>query len=131
MNKSRCLDGYSNVIDWQEIKEMPFVVLKKGHGSRKKCEEIFERYGITPKIVFETNSNLTALRIAEEGTAVAIVPEMTVRLFQGARRFNAYSLDKNRITWNILAVYRKSDYQNLAQKRFIRTAQTIFANRTR
>ncbi|WP_243009103.1 LysR family transcriptional regulator substrate-binding protein [Clostridium sp. AM58-1XD] len=129
IGKDRCLDGYSSVIDWKRVKDLPFAVLKKGHGSREKCEEIFRRYAVNPVIAFETSSNLTALRMAEAGFAVAMVPEMTVRLFQGARRFNTYSLDKVPITWKVLAVYRKEAYQNLAQKEFIKIAQRVFNNK--
>lgn len=131
LDRTKCLDGYSDVIDWEKIQDLPFVVLKQGHGSRKTCEEIFARYGFSPRILLETSSNLTALRMAEEGVAAAIVPEMTIRLFQGSRRFNTYSLDKEPVTWNVLAVYRKNAYQNAAQKSMIEMAREIFEKRTK
>lgn len=129
IDRSWCLDGYANVIDWEKIKTMPFAVLKKGHGSRRKCEEIFSSHNIEPVIAFETNSNSTALRMAAEGIVITMVPEMTVRLFQGAQRFNTYSLDKTPVTWKVVAVYRKAAYQNLAQKEFIKIARNIFQGR--
>lgn len=126
IGRDRCLDGYANVIDWNKIGSLPFIVLKKGQGSRRKCEEIFRFHHLEPDIIFETNSNSTALRMAASGLGVALVPEMTVNLFRGAQRFNTYSLDITPVTWNVLAVYRRDTYQNRAQKEFIKIATEIF-----
>ena len=130
IDRSHCKDGYANVIDWEKVREMPFIILKKGHGSRRKCEEVFESHHVEPNVIFETNSNSTALRMTANGIGVTMVPEMTVNLFHGAQRFNTYSLDVKPVTWNVLAVHRKDTYQNKAQKEFIRIAAEIFGKNT-
>ena len=126
IDKSFCQDGYSNVIDWKKVEQIPFIVLKSGHGIRWMTEKLFKKYQINPVIAMETTSNSNALRLTAYGLGVTIVPEMTVNMLRGAQRFNTYFVDKEPVTWRITAVVRKDSYRNKAQNDFLEIARKIF-----
>lgn len=119
LNSTHCKDGYANVIDMEKVKEQPFILLRKGHGIRRKCDSIFNKYNIQPNIVFETASNFTALRLSAFGMGITIVPKMSIDMLRGALRINTYSLDKNPIMWQVIVACRKGVYLDKAEKSFI------------
>jgi len=118
-----------DAVDLEKLADVPFVLLKKGHGIRTAVDRLFKAHRIKPQIIMETTSNLTAYRLATAGIGAAIVPDMTVRLVQSAGRPRQYALTSKSVTWNIVATYRNDAYIGVAEKAFLDMARDIFTNR--
>lgn len=46
------------------MKDIPFIMLKKGHAIRKKTDLVLRQYGIEPKIMIELSSCISAVQLA-------------------------------------------------------------------
>jgi DNA-binding transcriptional LysR family regulator len=117
-----------NVIDFNKVKNYPFILLKKGHGIRKAVDTIFLQYGIKPHVLLETDSNETAYRLASTGLALAIVPEITLETAKYINEPDSFSLSQNGMRWDIAAVYRPSNGLNYIQREFIHLIKNIYQN---
>ncbi|MGE4283136.1 MAG: LysR family transcriptional regulator [Clostridia bacterium] len=126
IRKSGCVINEKNQIDMATVQNVPFILLKNGHGIRRAVDILFENFKINPNVILEISSNQTACRLAAAGMGVAIVPEMTVRLLANVKNENIYSLTNNPITWEIVAAYRKDAYIGLAEKDFFEMARKVF-----
>ncbi|MBS5299743.1 MAG: LysR family transcriptional regulator substrate-binding protein [Clostridiaceae bacterium] len=60
------------------MKDIPFIMLKKGHAIRKKTDLVLRQYGIELKIMIELSSCISAVQLAAAGLGVAIVPQRAV-----------------------------------------------------
>lgn len=117
--RNHCLDGFAHTVDFKLLREFPFILQKKGHAGRRMCDELFQRHGIEPKIIFEATSNALVLRLVEAGMGLGVVPQMTVALHTGMTRINTFSLSSPPTEWSIIAAYRKGVYQTQAQQYFL------------
>lgn len=64
----------TGTVDLREFMDTPFVLLKSIHQVRKAVSRIFEEQGFAPRIILETDSSETCLRLAECGMACTILP---------------------------------------------------------
>lgn len=103
LSREQCLDGYSNTVDFAKLREYPFVLLRQGHGSRRKCDRIFHSYGFEPKIAFECDSNALVLRVAAAKIGLAMVPQRIVEMHRGCVNVNTYHISNPPVMWNVLA----------------------------
>lgn len=122
--------GISNKekISLNKVKDLPFILLKKGHGIRTKCDSIFIKENINPKIVFETTSNTMALRLASIGEGVSIVPKRSIVSNSVVKDLDVYQIDGDSVKWNIIVAYRKDVYLSKIQREFIDTTKDVFCN---
>ncbi len=59
----------------EKFRGKPFVLPNTGRRSRIICDEVFQRAGIMPEVVFETKSSLNSAMLAYNGLGYTLVPE--------------------------------------------------------
>ena len=116
LNRELCLDGFSKTIDFNRLRDQPFVLLTSGHGSRRLCEKIFKKYGFEPKIAFECDSNALVLRMAAAKVGLAMMPDKVVRMHTDCVSVNTYSITDPPTVWGVVAASRKGRYKTKAEQ---------------
>jgi DNA-binding transcriptional LysR family regulator len=61
-------------LNWGELSDLPLCLLSRGMWNRRVLDELFEKYGVTPNIVVETNALRVLLAEAQSGRAFCIMP---------------------------------------------------------
>ena len=130
LSREQCLDGFSKTVDFARLKDMPFVTLTSGHGSRRMCNRIFKQYGFEPKIVFECDSNALVLRIAAAKVGLAMMPDKVVKMHTGCVAVNTYSISNPPMTWNVLAAFRKGHYRTKAEQYLLSLLLEFYQKKT-
>lgn len=115
-----------NTINIKKAANHPFILLKQGHGVRRALDSFFKNYQISPKILFETSNNGTALRIAAAGEGLAIVPKMTLEICNDIKGIEVLHLAPEGFFWDIAAIRKETDKSNVIQNNFVRIAQSVF-----
>ncbi|MBQ9197551.1 MAG: LysR family transcriptional regulator [Clostridia bacterium] len=116
------------IIDFGRLQDVPFILLKNGHGSRGALDTLFELHGYQPKIFMETTNNETAFGLASVGMGVAVVPFSTVLTIQHKNPVQIFHLSESGYYWEIIAIIRKNEHLNRLARECILTMKEIFAD---
>ena len=103
-------------VNLSAMKDMPFIMLKKGHAIRRKTDTVLRQYGIDPEIMIELSSCISAVQLAASGLGVAIVPQRAVEVLGGMGRFHCYDFSVTPVYWNVNAVYKETMYLGRAER---------------
>ena len=57
--------------------DYPFLLLEKG--SKAEFSEIFESYGLTPKIFFTTWDDYAIMSMVESGLGISVLPQLVLK----------------------------------------------------
>ena len=98
------------------LKDLPFIMLKKGHAIRKKTDLVLRQYGIEPKIMIELSSCISAVQLASAGLGAAIVPQRAIDALGGMERFSCYDFSVTPESWSVNAVYKEDMYLGRAER---------------
>ena len=76
-------------IDMLRVKDYPFIIQSSVSKSSVLLRNIFQHFGFTPKVIFETNMRETMYALTSYGLGLSILPEImsTLRLPQEAPNF--------------------------------------------
>ena len=108
-----------------ELRDEPFIVLKKGQGFRQITVDLCREAGFEPRIVFESSNIETVQSLVAAGMGNAFVPHMVTRA-QGYASSPFYlSLAEPRPTRTLVIAYRKGRYLTKAAEAFISTLTEI------
>lgn len=114
-------------IDIIELREEPFIGLKRGQGFRQITVDLCEQSGFTPQIVFESSNIETVQSLVAGGMGIAFVPQMLTRA-KGADFTPAYLPLNPRPTRTLVIASRKGRYLSKAADAFIRTLNNTIRN---
>lgn len=114
------------IIDFKELKDVPFILLKSGHGSRGALDTLFELNGYKPKIFMETTNNETAFGLAAVGLGAAVVPRSTVETIRHDHPVCLFHLSETGYFWDIVAITRKGGQMGLLAKECILMMKEVF-----
>jgi LysR family transcriptional regulator, hydrogen peroxide-inducible genes activator len=107
-----------------ELKDEPFVLLKKGQGFRAIAHALCQSSGFEPRVVFESGNIDTVQSLVAAGMGIAFVPKMITRSdWQG--RAPVYLTLEGRPTRTLVIAYRKGRYLSNAAEAFISTFRKI------
>lgn len=67
--------GQQDTVSWAEAARLPLCLLSKSMRFRRIVDEVFQRVGITPEPVMETNAFTAALAQVNNGSAATIAPQ--------------------------------------------------------
>jgi len=103
-----------------QLKEEPFILLKKGQGFRLIAHDMCAAAGFDPRIVFESANIDTVQALVAAGMGVAFLPKMVTRSdWQG--RAPVYLRLEGNPTRTLVIAYRKGRYLSNAAEAFIST----------
>lgn len=128
LDDSWLLDAKNRVFDWNRISELPLIMLRKGHMSRKSVDVLLKNKNIKANVVMEIHSNMLAYRLAAQGMGVAVVPEITLRLLEKTVPVEYYHLSGHPVSWEVFAVCRKGSYIGEVERTFWNIAVDVFHN---
>lgn len=102
----------------------PFAIANKESTMRPLLDLIFRDAGVTPKILFETKSNITIIKMVQAVGCGAILPEYYLTPPPaGIRCFHLPS----RPSWQMVATWRRGSYLTEVARTFIRLVQELLA----
>lgn len=108
------------ILDINELRYEPFVLMDKNSTLRAVCNSIFERAGFHPNILFETNNTSSITTMVESTLCCGIIPRYYIP--KNSSKLTCFALDYHP-TWEIAMTYRKGGYLSFGAKEFIRLAQ--------
>lgn len=124
-----CHPQSPGVVDLCRTGSLTYLVLQKGHTTRRTADILMRAYGLNDCTKMEVASNTAAYRMASAGLGVAIVPEGTIRMVQRQEDTQLFSLGIPPVEWEIVAVYRQGDYIGQVEQALFDLIREIFSNR--
>ena len=119
-------DPSGQIVDLSRMAQLPFILLKKGHGIRKRADLVFKRHKVTPNIIMEVSSCISAVQLAASGLGITIVPQRAVDVLSGVEEFCCYQYAQLPEGWNVNVVYREDAYLDRAERCFIDLMKDVF-----
>ena len=113
------------VIDINELRYEPFVLMDKNSTLRAICDKIFEQAGFVPHVLFETNNTGSITAMVESTLCCGIMPKYYIT--KNTNKLACFALDYHP-TWEVAIAYRKGSYLSEGAKEFIRLAQEYWKN---
>lgn len=87
-----------------DFKDVPFILGHTGQQSRSIAENIFKYEGFTPKVILRTENCYAMAKMAEKGSAFALIPHSYTRL--NGVKLEHYHIDcEVRTTWSVGITY--------------------------
>lgn len=122
-------EKFSQSADLSAFKDCPFLLLNKGNRIRTLVDSCFEKNGITPNIILETENTETAFSLARVGMGITVYPAM----FLGGATSAADEVDFFPIigeeTATLVVSYAQGRYLSTAVKDFIDIAVGVWHER--
>ncbi|MEC0089654.1 transcriptional regulator [Paenibacillus macquariensis subsp. defensor] len=111
----------------EELKDEPFIVLKRGQGFRKMTIELCQQAGFEPQVVFESSNMETIQSLVAAGMGVTFVPRYIARAPR-SEFVPVYLPLADPVPYRTLVVaYRKGRYLSKAAEAFIETFKKSMA----
>ncbi|MCU6795701.1 LysR family transcriptional regulator [Paenibacillus sp. WQ 127069] len=114
-------------IDILELRDEPFIALKKGQGFRQIALELCAESGFKPNIVFESSNIETVQSLVAAGMGIAFVPHMVSR-GGWSEHAPAYLSLTTKPTRTLVIAYRKGRYLSKAVGAFMKTFHDVIKN---
>lgn len=111
-------------IELEQLRDEPFIVLKKGQGFRQITFDLCHKADFVPNIVFETGNIETVQSLVAAGMGIAFVPEMIARPLR-SHFVPAYLRLADRPTRTLVIAYKKGRYLSNAAEAFIATMNDV------
>lgn len=112
--------GRTTAVGISELKEEPFVLLKKGQGFRAIAHNLCQSAGFVPRVVFESGNINTVQSLVAAGMGIAFVPKMMTQA-EWHGRAPVYLTLEGRPARTLVIAYRKGRYLSNAAEAFIST----------
>jgi DNA-binding transcriptional LysR family regulator len=114
-------------MDLTDLKDRPFVLMKKGHHLRILQDQILKDAGYTPNVILETDHWQTCFRIVESRIAHTLLPNIKIGIdTQNIRKFSLAG-DFYHQTY---LCYRKNVYFSKVLKEFISVVCSLLRQNT-
>lgn len=105
------------------LKEMEFVLIEKGTVTREMTDKKFEKFGIKPKVLFETSYSRSVVTAIKFSDCFGILP-----FFYAASnldKLNIYEMEEP-IFWDVSISYKKGKYLTKPAKYFIKLSREFW-----
>lgn len=111
-------------LDINDIANEQFILLHPSQRLRQIADTMFNNDNIKPKILLETASIETSLRLSAAGMGFSFVPESAVR-FAGLTNPPKYYRLPHDLNWTLVIAYREGAYKTKAVKAFAEIAKKV------
>lgn len=130
LNREEKLDknGFP-IININEIKDEYFILLHSGQRLRQIADNIFSNAGIKPKMLLETASIDTALRLTASGMGFSFVPESYVRFSALATPPKYYSVEDASFNWTLVIAYKQGAYRSKVVNAFSDVVKEVLTSK--
>lgn len=111
----------------EELRDEPFVVLKKGQGFRKLTFDLCEKAGFDPQVVFESTNIETVQSLVATGMGITLVPRFIARAPRSEFVPVYVPLAEPTPSRTLVVAYRQGRVLSKAAEAFIHTFQQTVA----
>jgi DNA-binding transcriptional LysR family regulator len=108
-----------------EIAQENFILLKPNQRVRQIANSLFSSSGIKPRILLETTSLETSLRLTASSMGFCFIPESYTNLSFADKKPKYYIIGKSPLTWTLAVAYRKETYHTKAALAFAQMAKEV------
>lgn len=115
-------------IDICELEKENFILLHPDQRLRQIADSVFEEANIKPRIMLETRSIETALRLSSSGMGFSLVPESFVKFSDLTNPPKYYSIDGKDFSWTLVIAYRENSYRSKAVQAFADVVKELLSN---
>lgn len=122
------LDQERRLIDLKKCADIPFIHIKKAHSVHAKVNWLFQKANITPNILLEEESSLSAAQLAAGGLGFTIVPGRVRSILGKDWRDYCYRCTPQPIHWEVNAIYKETTYLNKAERFLIELLKKHFGS---
>ncbi|MBQ4898401.1 LysR family transcriptional regulator [Paenibacillus sp. Marseille-P2973] len=122
------LESSSEGVSLEQLKDEPFIVLKKGQGFRKLTMDLCRGAGFEPNVVFESNNIETVQSLVAAGMGITLVPRFIARA-KRSELIPVYIPLASSPSRTLVIAYRRGRYLSKAAEAFIETFKTTLAQR--
>jgi DNA-binding transcriptional LysR family regulator len=112
-------------IDLKALAEEQFILLHPDQRLRQIADRVFLNAGIKPKIMLETSSIETALRLSAAGMGFCFVPESYTKATGLAGKPKLYTFGEPAFSWTLVLAYRQNSYRTKAVAAFADTVKEV------
>lgn len=119
------LEADGGCVPVSELRNEPFIVLKKGQGFREIALDLCRQAGFEPHIVFESANIETVQSLVAAGMGIAFVPHMVTRGRASSLAPRYVQLSEPRPSRTLVIAYRKGNYLSKAAEAFIQTLTEV------
>lgn len=123
-DKKRDVEKYPQ-IDIKLLEKEQFILLKPNQRLRQIGNSIFSAEGFKPKILLETRSIETSLRLVAAGMGFCFVPESTVMFANIKNSPKYYTIGSPALIWTLVVAYPKDIYKTKAAIAFAEIAKQV------
>ena len=109
-------------ISLSRFKDDVFTLVRKTSTMRKIVDQLFERAGFYPRLLFDSVEMRTMQKLAANGQCCCIIP----RFYAVPNDQVSYFLLDESAQWDLVVAYRKDHYLNKATRGFIDAASTYW-----
>lgn len=109
----------SKLIHIEDLRDEPFIILKKGQGFRQITIDLCQAAGFTPRIVFESSNIETVQSLVATGMGIAFVPQFIARAKRSEFIPVYLPLAEPSPSRTLVIAYRKGRYLSKAAEAFI------------
>lgn len=111
-----------------QLKDQPFILLKKGRAMRTIADSLFTRFQITPVRTIETESILLANKLVELGKGITFVPGIAAHDF-AQQNSNAFycEIEDFPMKRSLYFCQRKGTYQTEAERYLVNEIPALLA----
>lgn len=118
--KAKDVPGLANKwIDILELREQPFILLKKGQRMRQAADSLFTEAKIKPNVIWETSSAVTAYNLSTVGMGLSFVVDNYCKTIADPK-INYFSVGRPQILFKMVAAYPSSSLLSEASEALIR-----------
>lgn len=122
------LNQEQRIVNLKKFADMPFIRIKKAHSVHAKVNRLFQKANITPNILLEEESSISAAQLAAGGLGFTIVPGRARAILGKDWRDYCYRCTPQPIHWEVNAIYKENTYLNKAERYLIELLKEHFGN---
>lgn len=127
ITREYCLSGNEEIVDLTKLRNMPIILLKKGHEIRKRVDAVLKEHKIVPSHVMEISSCISAVQLADGGVGYTFVPQRAVDVLGGTDKFCCYRFSRKEESWDVQVVCREDAYLDRSERHLIELMKETFA----
>lgn len=119
--------GSDRYVPLSMFREMPFILLKKGHDMHARSLAICRQQGFIPKHAVYLNQLATAYNLARHDMGVVFTTDTLIRLSPPANNLIYYIVEGESSVRDIFLAYKKNTLITRSMEAFIQTAREVFS----
>ena len=106
-------------VSLKSFKDEPFILLNPENDTGMRADRLFEKYGITPNVIFHLDQQVTAYNISCSQMGISFVSDTLVSHAEGKPPLCFYKLTDTETVRNIFFYTKNNHYLSLACRKFL------------